>query len=367
MDERQQLLKEWTYAKLINLKKVSSATYQWEIVSGDASFRRYFRLKQDLKSWIAVDAPPEYEKLEPFILVDTLLTQAQIRVPEVVAYDLSQGLMLLSDFGDLLFLSALKLNNGLKTSEFYDQNQAEMLYQQAIQTLVHIQAIPQYIYDVLPLYDEIRLKNEMLLLKEWHIEKFLGHFLLPHETAMINAFFDSLTHAILQQPQVFVHRDFHSRNLMVLPSNALGVIDFQDALKGAVTYDWVSIFKDCYVHWPRSQIEIWLKIGLEQLKEKKIIADDLSLETWLKWFDTMGLQRHIKIAGIFSRLYLRDGKAGYLNDIPLTYAYILDACKRIDEFSLFSDWLKSIILPKYFAKNPEAEVKITGFLAALSS
>ena len=355
MDERQAALAAWAKKTISERENLSPTDFQWQVISADASFRRYFRLSFQHKTWVAVDAPPLHENLTAFLQVQKILLVHELCTPELVAVHSAEGFMLLSDLGDTLLLPVLKASP-----------HQENPYRSAIYTLVQIQAIPKEAFGVLPSYDAKRLMDEMQLFHDWHVTKFLGYTLSPAEEKSFQLFCQQLIKEVLQQPSVFVHRDYHSRNLMVLSPEKLGVIDFQDAVAGPMAYDWASILKDCYIAWPRSLVEEWMQEALALLKEKNLIAESIDAATWLQWFDTMGLQRHIKIVGIFSRLYLRDGKAGYLDDIPLTYAYILDAIERYPHlYGVWGQWLKETILPIYYKKNPKGQDKILQWLAIL--
>lgn len=356
MDDRQMQLAAWAKKTICEHHSVSTdpLDFKWQVISADASFRRYFRLSWHNKTWVAVDAPPLHENLTAFLQVQKILLAHHVNAPQLIAVDSTQGFMLLSDLGDTLLLSVLKA-----------EPTKENPYRSAIQALVQIQSIPKESFIALPSYDAKRLMDEMQLFRDWHVTQFLGYPLSPTEERAFQLFCQQLIEDVLRQPSVLVHRDYHSRNLMVLPQEKLGVIDFQDAVIGPIAYDWVSILKDCYMAWPRSLVEEWMQEALSLLKEKLLLEETLEPPIWLQWFDAMGLQRHIKIVGIFSRLCLRDGKAGYLEDIPLTYAYILDAIDRDPRYSDWGRWLKETILPLYYEKNPKGKEKILQWLAIL--
>ena len=279
--------------------------------SADASFRRYFRITADSKSWIAMDAPPEHEDCRPFVHIAQLLEAAGVHAPHIHAYDELQGFMILDDLGSSPYLDQLN-----------DQS-VEKLYQDAIDSLVKMQTIN----DQLPGYDTRLLQFEMSLFNDWYIEKHLQLRLSAGQQKVLQNSIELLTQSALQQPQVFVHRDYHSRNLMITTSDNPGVIDFQDAVTGAISYDLVSLLKDCYIAWPRQRVEHWVSYFIDS----NPLTQNISFDTFIRWFDFMGAQRHIKVAGIFARLCHRDGKAGYLDDIPRTLAYLFDACERYDE------------------------------------
>jgi len=306
-DFRLQQLRDWLQQTL------QTDQYQLSVASADASFRRYFRIQLNDTSMIAMDAPPEKENCQPFIHIATLLFSAGINAPEIIEQDLSQGFLLLSDLGDTQYLSVL------------DTSSCDQLYKDAIDTLIQIQLVKT---DTLPAYDRSLLQAEMNLFPEWFIDKHLAITLDQQQQHSLNNVMECLTENALQQPQIFVHRDYHSRNLMQTMTNNPGVIDFQDAVRGAVTYDLASLFKDCYISWPRAQIEDWLGYYFNKAKEKNILDSVCQFEDFVQWFDLMSVQRHLKVLGIFSRLNIRDNKPGYLNDLPLTFQYIADSCER---------------------------------------
>lgn len=326
-DTRQRQLNLWSKAKISAIDGENS-DYIWTMVSGDASFRRYFRWANDKCSYIAVDAPPEHENNPQFVNIANMLDS--LNAPKVLAYDFEQGFMLLSDLGDQLFLPLLN-----------DQT-ADGLYRSAIDALIDMQAIKGA--EQLPPYDQTLLMAEMELFREWFIGKHLQLELSPQEHQMLDQLFDKLIDSALQQPQVFVHRDYHSRNIMYRADQAPGIIDFQDAVYGPITYDLLSLLRDCYIQWPVEKVQGWLDYYLQHT------AFSVDKEQFSKWFDWMGLQRHIKVAGIFARLNYRDGKSGYLKDIPLTLTYIVQQAEKYPELEPFSHWMREKILPEWGKK-----------------
>ena len=335
-DSRQQQLKAWSKQQILDLASKSgenrTCEYQWSMVSGDASFRRYFRWSSgDGHSWIAVDAPPEHENSLQFVKVAEMLQS--VNAPRVLAKDLEQGFMLLSDLGDQLYLPLLK-----QAQEDDHQKKANDLYCRAIDSLCHIQEIPA---SDLPDYDKELLLSEMELFRDWFLQKHLGLELTADEHRLLDKTFEYLVRSAQEQPQVFVHRDFHSRNIMQCDGDKPGIIDFQDAVRGPLTYDLLSLLRDCYIQWTPQQVEYWIDYYLERTPAV------LEKTQFIQWFDWMGLQRHIKVAGIFCRLNYRDGKAGYLKDIPLTLTYILQQAENYPDMSEFHQWLKDIVLPKF--------------------
>ena len=332
---------------------------QWRIgrisvASADASFRRYFRVSRgdvDPAAWapradtlIVMDAPPGKEDIAPYLKVSSLLEQAGAHVPHVHASDLRRGFVVMEDLGSTQYLSLLKTGRGV-----------DKLYGDALTTLANIQVRGLRAAEQLPPYDREPLERELNLMPEWFLRKHLGLELTPEERALLTVTFEFLINEALLQPQVFVHRDYHSRNLMVLaPSiqtrGGPGVIDFQDALRGPVGYDLVSLLKDCYISWSRERVERWLRGYRRVLAHLGANVGDSEYQ-FIRWFDLIGVQRHIKVLGIFCRLWHRDGKIGYLNDLPLTFEYVRDACRRYPELVEFERWLAARIAPLLEAAN----------------
>lgn len=345
MARRKERLGQWAAHQIDVLGiAVSSVPEQLAVVSGDASFRRYFRTGPDAdgNTWIAVDAPPDKEDSAPFVAIARAWRANDVHVPDVLAVDFEQGFMLLSDLGDDLFLPQLP-------------KRADTLYQAAMAELVRIQQTESpHDYD-LPLYCPEKLQQEMRLCPEWFFKELLGLTLSDQELARFAAVCDALVESALAQPQVCVHRDFHSRNLMTVgdfeKTGVVGVLDFQDAVIGPITYDLVSLLRDCYISWRDENEEKWLGDYLQLslingLWPQNQLPD---YDTFKRWFDWMGLQRHIKCVGIFSRLYLRDGKEGYLRDIPRTFGYLKKVCSQYPAFAEFNRWLDQVVVPAMVA------------------
>ena len=296
------------------LDSLSEDTYiDLKPASADASFRQYFRVtnNKDKKTYIVMDAPPEKEDCHPFLLVTDLIRGVGVNAPDVISTDIHQGFLLLDDLGSKPYLDHL------------DENSADRLYLDAIDALVKMQTID----GMLPAYDEQRLQTEMDLFETWYLKRHLGIELEKSHKASLNNVCKMLIENALEQPQVFVHRDYHSRNLMITDENNPGVIDYQDAVIGPISYDLVSLFKDCYIEWPRERVELWLEQYLARITPTQFIEK----ETLIRWFDLMGVQRHLKVLGIFARLNYRDGKKQYLRDLPLTLKYVLEACQSYEE------------------------------------
>ena len=322
MDPRLEQLKVWLNNNDVSFQSLEPA-------SADASFRRYFRIIDNANSFIVMDAPPEKEDCQPFVDVAQRLFDLGLNVPEVLLQDLEQGFLLLGDLGSTVFLSEL---NNKKVDEMYIAAMNSILLMQKDNTFP------------LPAYDETLLRQELNLFPDWYFEKQLDIRVTPEHNNILEETFEALIKNALEQPQVFVHRDYHSRNLMVNKKDPQlpGVIDFQDAVIGAVTYDLVSLLKDCYINWPREKIEEWVTY-FQSEAEKQNIIKPVSREAFLRWFDLMGLQRHLKVAGIFSRLKHRDGKTGYLKDIPRTMDYVFDVLERYPEFNALKKLLADIL------------------------
>ena len=260
-----------------------------------------------------MDAPPEKEDCHPFLLVTDLIRGVGVNAPDVITMDIQQGFLLLDDLGNKPYL------------DYLDEDSADKLYTDAIDALVKMQTID----GMLPPYDGQFLQTEMDLFETWYLNRHLGIELDQAQKTSLNSVCRLLIQSAIEQPQVFVHRDYHSRNLMITDENNPGVIDYQDAVIGPISYDLVSLFKDCYIEWPREKVELWLELYLARITPVQLIDKD----TLLRWFDLMGVQRHLKVLGIFARLHYRDGKAQYLDDLPLTLKYVLDACELYEELT----------------------------------
>jgi len=315
-------LKNWLQSSGIEYDDIQPA-------SADASFRRYFRINDSGKTYIVMDAPPEKEDCRPFIEIAEMLLGFGLHVPKILQQDIKQGFLLLSDLGDSVFLSELNNNN------------VDEMYTSAMDALLLLQ---QNTPVNLPVYDEKLLRTELNLFPDWYLEKQLKITVTKSQRAVLEKVFDVLIQNALSQPQVYVHRDYHSRNLMVNSGQAdkPGVIDFQDAVIGAVTYDLASLLKDCYIDWPREKLESWVE-SFRLKAESFGIIKNISKKQFLRWFDLMGLQRHLKVAGIFSRLKHRDGKTGYLKDIPRTMDYVFEVLELYPEFVDLKKLLRDVL------------------------
>ncbi len=313
-----------------------------EVASADASFRRYFRVfRRDGTSQIAMDAPPDKEDIGPYLRVARMLEDVGVHVPRVHATNLAQGFVLLEDLGATPYLTALA-----------EAQRVEPLYADALDALACIAARGGEAASLLPPYDAPTLEREMALMPEWFLARYLRLELDAEERGLLRAAFDFLVAEALAQPRVFVHRDYHSRNLMVLAAGNPGIIDFQDALHGPIGYDPVSLLKDCYIRWPRARVEGWLRAYRARLAAAGFAAGTGSSEReFLRWFDLIGVQRHIKVLGIFARLWYRDGKIGYLADLPLTLGYVRDTCARYPELDPLARWLERRVVPRLSGAN----------------
>ncbi|WP_158089117.1 aminoglycoside phosphotransferase family protein [Cognaticolwellia mytili] len=301
-------------------------------LTGDAGFRRYFRFQHNNQSYIAVDAPPKLSNNQAFIQVQAYLQLANVNVPKVLAKDLSQGFLCLSDLGDALLAEKLSKEN------------MQQHYSKAIIELEKINFCQQATMTTLPEYDEHFIAMELMIFQEWLLEKHLDITLSTEEKTKLAACFNYLSTAIIEQPKVFMHRDYHSRNIMLLENESLGIIDFQDAVQGPVIYDLVSLLRDCYVRWPEELLAPLIEDY--RLRVKSHFPDEgLTKEKWQYWFDLTGLQRHLKASGIFARLHHRDQKSNYLTDIPLTLTYIRDISKRHDKLSFLYELVSERIIP----------------------
>jgi aminoglycoside/choline kinase family phosphotransferase len=308
-----------------------------EPASADASFRRYFRVTRGADTYIVMDAPPEKEDVTPFVRVARLLAGMNLNAPLILAQEATQGFLLLSDLGNLQYLDELKADR-----------EVDRLYADALSSLVVMQTTGVESARSLPAYDRPLLLREMELLPEWFVERHLGLTVNPSDRQLLNRSFDSLVKAATSQPMAFVHRDYHSRNLLLTPERNPGILDFQDAVWGPITYDAVSLLKDCYIAWPRQRVLGWLNDYRGKLLSAGV-ASVGSAADFVRWFDLMGLQRHIKVLGIFARLYYRDGKRGYLNDLPRVLNYTRETAAVYPETAEFARYLKESIDPAFGA------------------
>ena len=315
-----------------------------ELASADASFRRYFRVWRPAGGTrVIMDAPPGQEDTGPYLLVTRLLQACGVHVPEVEAADSGRGLLLLEDLGTAHMLA--RLEGGADP---------DLLYGQALASLALIQLRGAAAAHQLPPYSAELLEREMRLLPEWFCARHLQLVLTADDQGLLAETFGLLIRAAQAQPVVFVHRDYHSRNLMITAERSPGIIDFQDAVAGPIGYDLVSLLKDCYIAWPRTRVAGWLAGYRGQLHAGggSVGAD---LAEFQRWLDLAGLQRHLKVLGIFARLWYRDGKHAYLADLPLTLQYVRDTAARYSELSRFSAWVERVLVPRLPAANARAQ------------
>ncbi len=325
-DSRLNTLRDWL--------KALQASWQLDLdtlepASADASFRRYFRIASknpDFGTLIVMDAPPQHEPLDTFIKVDLLLSAAGLNVPHILEQNIAEGFLLLNDLGTTTYLA--ELNN----------ETADLLYQDATHALVQMQLASKP--DVLPNYDEALLQRELDLFPEWYLNKHLNIELTDLQDAQLKKSFAFIIENNLAQAKVYVHRDYHARNLMVTAINNPGVIDFQDAVYGPITYDASSLWRDAYIAWPEERVIDWvIKFWEEGRKVGLPMPNDFG--QFYRDFEWMGLQRHLKVLGIFARLFHRDGKDGYLKDIPLVLEYAIATANRYIELKPLARILES--------------------------
>jgi len=337
-DSRLALLTRWV------MNDLGFAGSRIEPASADASFRRYFRLTRGADTYIVMDAPPDKEALAPYVGVAQMLAGMGLNVPILLARDLQQGLLLLSDLGTRLYLD-----------ELLAKREVDRLYADALTALLQMQTAGAAAARTLPPYDRTLLLREMELMPEWFLSRHLGIKVSGAERGMLDRLFEVLVQSALAQPATFVHRDYHSRNLLVSEDANPGILDFQDAVYGAVTYDLVSLLKDCYIAWPPARVHNWVLQYREQLLGAGFALEADERE-FIRWFDLMGLQRHIKVLGIFARLYYRDGKSGYLKDLPRVLAYARAAAALYPETAEFADYIAACIDPQFQA----AQARVCG-------
>ncbi|AMW79137.1 phosphotransferase [Acinetobacter sp. TGL-Y2] len=332
--QREQLIQTWITSVL------QSENCEIKFLAGDASFRRYARITLNNKTFMLMDAPPDQEDCVPFVTIDEFFDQHGVRVPHILAKDLEHGFLLLEDFGDVVLSTLLN-----------DQT-VDGHYAQSFKQLIQLQSIDGT--GELPEYSYEKLISEMELLTDWLLPS-LKIQPTQDETALIKRSFAILANAAVAQPQVIVHRDFHSRNLMVIEGETeQGVIDFQDAVIGADTYDLISITRDAYVQWNADRVYGWFKTFYDLLPDSS--KQDRHFEQFKQDADMMAIQRHIKILGIFVRLFERDGKSGYLKDLPRVMWYLLEESKPYTELAPFIQFMQTRVLPKVEEKFGKYEV-----------
>jgi aminoglycoside/choline kinase family phosphotransferase len=336
-DARLALLHDWL------VKDLGLKPERVEPASADASFRRYFRAFCGSETLIVMDAPPDREDVRPYLKVTGLLESIGVHVPHVREADVARGLLLLEDLGGTHYLQ--RLNAG---------DDPDKLYADALHALADIQTRGMEAARQLDPYGREPLARELALMPEWFFARHLALQLTTEESQIVQGTFEFLIAEALAQPPVFVHRDYHSRNLMIVREDNPGILDFQDALRGPMGYDLVSLLKDCYIGWPRERVVRWVA-GYRSLLQARGTNAGGSDAEFLRWFDLIGLQRHIKVLGIFSRLWYRDGKPGYLRDLPLTLEYVRDTSRRYPELADFSGLLERRMIPELPRANRRVE------------
>jgi N-acetylmuramate 1-kinase len=315
---------------------LSTTDFVISVASADASFRRYFRVTRGAASWVAMDAPPGKEDVGPYLRIADMLVGLGVNAPRVLERNVELGFLLSSDLGSRTYL--MELDEG---------GESERLYRDAIDALIRIQAGGREHTGTLPPYDDALLRREMDLFPEWFCGRHLGLSFTEQERAVLHGAFEVLAVEALRQPVVFVHRDYHSRNLMVCDGARQGanpgILDFQDAVAGPVTYDLVSLLRDCYVAWPLERVHGWLVEFRDRARAAGLAVGGDG--EFLRWFDLMGVQRHLKAIGIFARLWHRDGKRGYLKDIPRTLGYVRYVCAQYRELAPIAALIETRVAP----------------------
>jgi hypothetical protein len=343
-DKQNKQFIDWIMRYLPESNKVAGAL-TLDPLDGDAGFRRYYRLNT-IPSLIAVDSPPLQENIPAYVSISLALLSAGIKRPQIHAVDFTKWFLLLEDFGGQLLQPLLE---GGALEESYDQAESTLC---SIQKMI-------FNPEIFPLYDRGRLKEELDLFSSWFVTELLGVAMGDQAKVILENLADVLIENALCQPQVVVHRDYHSRNLMILNDGQMGVIDFQDAVFGPITYDLVSLLKDCYHLLPRGMTAS-RALNYKRRLEAEALITSVDDRVFLRWFDLMGLQRHIKVMGIFARLALRDEKHRYLQNLPLVIAYVLDVSNQYTETQEFSLWFDSSITPalltqKWYKETPKLD------------
>ena len=313
-------IKQWLTQQL--------TSYQWDPLPGDASFRQYYRVLHADRTYIAMDASHEKQSCIPFAAIAQSLRKQGLNTPDIFASDFTQGFLLLADFGNRLYLNELNMTNMLSH------------YHHALDAL-HIMQPCKIDGWILKPFTKEFMRNELNLFKEWFLEKHLALTLTHSMNNMLDASFDFLSNSAASQPYVFMHRDYHSANLMILPNDQVGILDFQDAFIGPVTYDLVSLLRDCYITWPEETVHQLVMSFFEKIK-----LPNVSAEAFLCWFDWMGMQRHLKALLTFSRKYRRDNNANYLQHIPRTLNYVVSISQRYPETKALHQFLTSMVVEK---------------------
>jgi len=315
IDDRAAARLAWTRASL------NDKSLTLEPASVDASFRSYWRTHHRGRSLIVMDSPPAKEDPRPWLKIGEQLAAAGLHVPAVYDKNLDQGFLLIEDLGTRLYLPAL------------NDESADALYGDAMDALLRMQT--RMSYNDLPPFDETVLINGLKIMPEWFLGRHLGHTPDSQEQQVLSDAFALIINHAMEQPRCFVHRDFHSRNLLMADQNNPGIIDFQGALAGPITYDLASLLRDGYIAWKRERVEHWVESYRQRLQDAKVIGTDIDRAQFLRWFDLTGLHRHIRVLGQFYRLWYRDGKPGYLADVPRVYHYVISVARSYPELAHF--------------------------------
>jgi aminoglycoside/choline kinase family phosphotransferase len=323
-DKRKLALEAWL------TREVGLAGHRLHAMPQDASLRRYFRVYTEPHTYVAMDAPPP-ENCQPFVAIARALAQRGLHTPAIVAEHISNGFLLLADLGDKTYLQSLQGNN------------ADLLYGLALDALVQMHTCREVPGWSIPLFNEAWLWQEWQGFWVWFVKSFL-HLPLGEKQKDLDTVFAQIVASVVSQPQVFMHRDFHSANLMVLPDNHVGILDFQDAFIGPLTYDAVSLLRDCYIAWPEEQVMQWSISYWQRLRENGSYQD-ISQQQFLQWFDWMGIQRHLKALLTYARKYIRDGERKYLQHIPRALAYLISVSKNYSELALLHEFLRTEVQP----------------------
>lgn len=324
--ERKQSLEQWLRSGCGLL----SVTLQ--AMPGDASFRSYYRAAAGNDSFVVMDAPPPRENCRPYVAIARALRDTGLLAPEIIAADVERGFLLLTDFGDHTYLRSLQPGN------------ADMLYRRALNTLAVMQDCRIVKSHTLPVFTRDFMRQEWAWHQEWFLGKLLG---LPAASipAGVHHCYEQIIESAASQPQVFMHRDYHSANLMVVGNN-VGILDFQDAFRGPVTYDLVSLLRDCYIDWPQEQVTAWVSYYRELLLSQGVLPEK-NLTEFIRWFDWMGLQRHLKALLTFARKHVRDQQPRYLDYVPRTLNYVLEVSGRYPEMTALHQYLQETAVPAW--------------------
>lgn len=307
-------------------------------LDGGASFRRFFRFSLNHQTYIAMDAPPDRENSQRYVNLTAQLSALGLAIPTIFGADTHQGFIWLSDFGDTLYFRHLNRHN------------VDALYRAAFAPLLTLQQattldLPAFTHDI--------LCHRLAGFRHTFIEAYLGLTLSPSEQQVINDTFAYLIKAVLSQPQVPIHYDYHSQNLLLLDDGTTGIVDFQDAQKGPITYDLVSLLRDCYVAWPRVQVRAWVADYYAQLQHQQIITANISRQQFNEWFDLTGMKRHLRASFVFARKWLRDNDASYLAHLPRTLHYVRATCEDYPQLAPFQQLLEQTLIPTLALKQQE--------------